>query len=508
MRFGWACLLIMAADRHPSGFDRRAYMLDVSRDRVPTNETLEWLAGALAVLGFNELQLYVEHTFAYADHEDVWHEASALTPGDLRWLDRMCEANGIDLVANLNCFGHMERWLSHDQYRNLAECPDGAPNLFGTGKMRPGCLAPTAANATFAVALAREMAAAVRHRRIHIGGDEPFELGEGVSAQEVAERGRSTVYMEHLCRIIEPLVADGHEVMFWADQLRQDRDLIPKIPMGAVPVVWNYEAPSETGWEAMLPPELIERLGLPEDPHLGFESHARLLADADVSFWVAPGTGSWNSLIGRNRNAAATITDAVGVGAANQSPGLLLTDWGDNGHFQPLAVSLPSIARAGAAAMGHPTSDPVQVANRVEAALGCDPGIGALIDRLGHIGEDLDMTAINSSPIFIALCHTGMPGFGEPDPEALAAGLETLAVAQERFNEPIGGPRGQIVAAEMLAACQLAEIGLRRLGVQHGLDVETPTAYEVNEAANAQRNAWLLSSRPGGLDDSVNKLIR
>ena len=498
----------VTADGRSPGFGRRGYLLDVSRDRVPTNETLEWLAGALAALGFNELQLYVEHTFAYAGHEDVWQRASALTPSDLRWLDRKCEANGIDLVANMNCFGHMERWLCHERYRNLAECPDGAPAVFGAGKMRPGCLAPTEANAAFAVALAREMAAAVRHRRIHIGGDEPFELGDGVSAQEVSKRGRGPVYMEHLRRIIEPLVADGHEVMFWADQLRRDRGLIPMIPPGAVPVVWNYEEPSETGWEAMLPPVLIERLGLPEDPHLGFESHARLLIEADVPFWVAPGTGTWNTLIGRNRNAAANIADAAAVGTANRSPGFLLTDWGDNGHYQPLAVSLPSIARAGAVASGRPAPDPTQVAENVEAVLGCEPGVGALIDRLGLIGENLGMTALNASPIFGALCDTGLPSFGEPDPDALAAGLGTLSEARERFKQPIGGPRGRVVAAEMLAACQMAEIGLRRLGNQHGLDIEAPTADEVDKAVQAQRNAWLLSSRPGGLDDSIDKLIR
>ena len=92
----------MTADGRGRGFERRAYLLDVSRDRVPTNETLEWLAGALAALGFNELQLYVEHTFAYAGHEEVWQEASSLTPGDMQWLDRVCEANGVDLVANMN----------------------------------------------------------------------------------------------------------------------------------------------------------------------------------------------------------------------------------------------------------------------------------------------------------------------------------------------------------------------------------------------------------------------
>lgn len=60
----------------------------------------------------------------------------------------------------------------------------------------------------------------------------------------------------------------------------------------------------------------------------------------------------------------------------------------------------------------------------------------------------------------------------------------------------------------MAAACRLAELGLRRLGTEHGLDYEAPTAAEVDEAARAQRAAWLLSSRPGGLEDSLAKLIR
>ena len=116
--------------------------------------------------------------------------------------------------------------------------------------------------------------------------------------------------------------------------------------------------------------------------------------------------------------------------------------------------------------------------------------------------------ALNASPIFGALCDSGLPSFGEPDPEALATGLATLSEAQQRFKEPIGGPRGRIVAAEMLAACQLAEVGLRRLGNQHGLGIEAPTTHEVDKAARAQRNAWLLSNRPGGLNDSIDKLIR
>jgi len=373
--------------------------------------------------------------------------------------------------------------------------------------MDPTCLAPTPENAKFGVSLAREMANAIPHPRIHIGGDEPFELGDGVSARVVAERGRQSVYVEHLNEIIEPLVAEGHDVMFWADQFRRDRSLLAKIPEGALPVVWNYEAPSDQSWGSFLPPDLLDRLGLPDDAHLGFESHARLFIEAGMAFWVAPGTGSWNTLIGRNRNAAGNIIDAAAVGQAHHSPGFLLTDWGDNGHFQPLPVSLPSMVRAGAVAAGQPIPSHAAVGERIDDILGCQEGIGALIDRLGDIGESLGLVSMNGSPILYALCATAFGSMGALDEESVRGSLGVLAEAEERFSEPIGGSRGAIVAAEMRSACRLAELGLRRLAAEHGLEDRAPDSDELIDATRAQRAAWLLSSRPGGLDDSISKLI-
>ena len=45
----------------------RGYMLDISRDKVPTMETLFALVDSLAALRYNQLQFYTEHTFAFAD---------------------------------------------------------------------------------------------------------------------------------------------------------------------------------------------------------------------------------------------------------------------------------------------------------------------------------------------------------------------------------------------------------------------------------------------------------
>jgi hexosaminidase len=477
-------------------------MLDVSRDRVPTRETLTWLVDILAELHFNELQLYVEHAFAYADHEVVWAHASPLTPADLTWLADLAAGNGIELVANMNGFGHMGRWLQHREYRHLAECPNGAPGLFGPEPVDPTCLEPTAANAAFAVDLAREMLRSVGSTRVHIGGDEPFELGEGRSAERVGEMGRDRIYMDHLLQIIEPLGADGYEVLFWADLFRRDPTLLGEIPAFARGVVWNYEAPSAAGWMDWIPADLANRLGLPDDANLGFIAHARLFIESGTPFWVAPGTGTWNTIIGRNGNAAANIVDAATVGLTHGAEGFLLTDWGDNGHSQPLVVSLPSLVR-GAVAAWTGKADPIDVGPVIDELLNADSGTGHTIDSLGHLGESLGMMTPNGSPIFAELSDIGLPNVGTPDRAGLAAALAEVRGAADGFAaNPIRGDRGEVISVEMCAAIGLAELGIRRLSG------DEPSAAEFEAAIAAQAEAWLASSRPGGLDDSIAKLRR
>ena len=56
-------------------FEHRAYMLDISRDRVPTMKTLREIVDLLERCRYNQLQLYTEHTFAYREHSVVWEDA-------------------------------------------------------------------------------------------------------------------------------------------------------------------------------------------------------------------------------------------------------------------------------------------------------------------------------------------------------------------------------------------------------------------------------------------------
>jgi hypothetical protein len=496
---------------HPD-FAHRGFMLDISRDRVPTLDTLTRLVDALAELRYNHLELYMEHTFAYEGHELVWGSASALTADELGDLDRRCAEVGIELVANQNTFGHMERWLRHDVHRWRAECPDGATSPFTGRPMAPATLAPTPDNAAFAIGLVRELAATITSEMVNIGADEPFELGQGASAAAVAERGRAAVYLEHLNRLIEPLVAEGRHVLFWGDVLRRHPELVAKLPpTGATAVVWSYEAPSEEpGLLGSLGPELLDALGLPDDAHLGFEAHVRSFVATGYPFWVAAGTSGWNSLLGRWSNARANLLDAALVGRRHGSDGFLVTDWGDNGHLQPLGVSLLPMAYGAGVAWCAATNAGRDVTGVVDRLTGVS-GVGTVAADLGDMHLRPGVGAINGSPLFGALDPTrplALIGRGDPDRHRATSAALDDALTRLRELAPASAAARWPIVDELTVATRLARHGAWRLARR--ADADHPGEAEMDadavECRELQREMWLRTSRPGGLPDSLQHL--
>ncbi|MBW2395980.1 MAG: glycoside hydrolase [Deltaproteobacteria bacterium] len=494
-------------------FPVRGYMLDISRDRVPTRGTLARLVDVLDLLRINHLQLYTEHTFAYTGHETVWGEASPLTGADVEWLDGLCAERGIELVANQNTFGHMARWLRHPAYRDRAEAPEGFDTKFGT-HLAAAVLAPTEDNADFALGLCRELLAHHRSRRINIGCDETFELGKGQSAADVEARGKHRVYLDHLLRLIHGLHADGREVLFWGDILRDHPELAAELPKtDVVALAWHYEAPSDP---SALPDALFEVLsdfGITRDSLRGFEAHVRSFEQAGVPFWVCPGTSTWNTLIGRLRNARGNLLDAAEIGLSHGAGGYLITDWGDNGHMQPLAVSWPPLAYGAALAWCLEANRNLDVAPALDAFVFEDEAgvLGALLDRIGNLFDATGKTAMNGSALFTDLLSGGalLGSMGETDPERTAQTVIELdeAIAELQNARPAASD-GEIVRLELAAALHLARHGAWRIARGAGLPrpSDPELAADLGSAISRQREAWLARSRSGGLADSLARL--
>jgi len=520
LNWGASALLQIALQRAPQlpclelrdwpDLAERGYMLDVSRDRVPTMATLAEIVDLCELLRLNQLQLYTEHTFAYREHAEVWRDASPLTPEEIRTLDGWCAARGIELVPNQNGFGHMERWLRHPRYAPLAELAESAEG--------PGTtLAPTPESVALVRSLYAELLPCFRSRKVNIGCDEPFELGRGRTRARCEALGKGRVYLDYVLELVRPLAAQGRTVQMWGDILGQHPELIPELPHDHfVALAWGYEGPLEL---AELPEKLranLAQVGVDVEALQGFATQARRYTQSGVPFVVCPGTSSWLSLVGRVPNALANIRDAARVAATHGARGLLVTDWGDMGHLQPPVVSLPGVCHAAALAWSSDSHAELDLFAAIDALVVRDATrtIGPALARLGGLYQETGIGALNSSPLAMALLRPFKgyaPTWGRTSRERLDAIVAEIdRTRAELASAKPQGFGGALVARELAQAAGLARHGAFRL--MHACLGDGPKPEllhdELEELIAEQRACWLLRSREGGLADSLRRLER
>ena len=469
-------------------FAVRGVMLDVSRDRVPTMQTLRDLVDRLASWKINQLQLYMEHTFAYAGHEDVWRHADPYTGDDMRDLDDHCRSRGVELVANQNTLGHFERWLRLDRYRPLAIAPDGFDWIIGIHRP-PLTLDPANPDAFALVSdLLAQLVPHIRSTRVHVGMDEPWELS--------SERRGEWVRWLRALRDLPVLAA--RELLVWGDVPAAHGDLLAQLPDGVTVCEWGYE-----------------------DNH-PFDQRAARLEHAGVPFWVCPGTSSWMSLSGRVDNMIGNIAAAATAGAAHGAGGLLVTDWGDMGHHQQPYVSDPGFATA--AAFGWCVDSHVGLEVDALAALldvHCydDPAreMGGAVVGLGQtcrmVGPQLPNMSALALPFLLPQWPMGKAmtkGLTTDDLQAVQSLLDDTTVALGRAHPR--RPDGQLVIEEIASTAALLHLACLdagfRLQGDGTLGSVAPAdrdilATALGDRIEEYRRLWLERFRPGGLSDST-----
>ena len=459
----------------------RGFMLDISRCKVPTMQTLAYLVDMLSLFKFNRLELYTEHTFAFKSHELVWGDASPMTPQQYRFLDALCKRAGIELVPNMNSLGHMDRWLRYPEYQHLAESK--APFIDTLGNLRPypTTLYPDKASLDFIASLYDDFLPNFTSENFNVGCDEPWELGMGRSKAECDKVGKYRVYIEYLKKLAELCKARGKHMHFWADVIIEEPELAKELPEDVVAVLWGYYPDSPIAEEA----EILQKLGR--------------------KFIIAGGTNTWNSFairLGAAFKNAKTVCDCAEKYGAE---GAILTNWGDNGNHQAWCAMWPAVVAFAQAAWSGDFSeedvckacdkfvfqDPEEYMSKAVCELGkCDPSekLHSLHNRLFFASPDGVKTlmqegaAVHFDRMFKgankALEHLGKAKPHCPDAEvcvgeiALAADLIKWAVVRAN-NDP----------------------EVRGLDLRKGLKI----------MKNQYEQLWLARARVGGLFESSSK---
>ncbi|MEJ4088104.1 beta-N-acetylhexosaminidase [Galbibacter orientalis] len=480
-------------------FERRGVMLDVSRDKVPTMETLYQLIDKLAEWKQNELQLYIEHTFAYKNHEEVWKNASPFTAEEIKLLDAYCRERHIDLVPNQNSFGHMENWLKHDEYLDLAECPEDCETVWG--KRKRTSLNPTdPASFELMKSLYEELLPNFSSKYFNIGGDETVELCLGKSKEECEKLGKGHVYLNYLTKLNEEVNKQGKLAQFWGDIILNHPELISEIPKNMTAVVWGYDATYP------------------------FDENLPKFKNAGLEFYVCPGTSTWRSEIGRNTNAFENLKNAAIEGQKNNAKGFLNTNWGDFGHFQPLSVTYAPLLLGASYSWNYSEKSVDNLAFHLNHYVFKDEtaNTGKAILMLGDAYLKADIPAGNANAFHLMLRRFKWTMKGHYQTKHLT--IKGLEAAENEINNALaildkGKPTSEdaaIVIAETKQAAKLAlhgaHLGEARLKAKGYATENIPEvekeklAEELAPIIENQKKTWLLRNREGGLEDSTDKL--
>ena len=298
----------------------RGYYLDATRGRVPTLAWLKQWADKLCLYKYNQLQLYIEHTFAFDDMSETWRGSSPLTPADILEFDQYCANLGIELVPSVSTFGHQYVAMRTQELRELGEFPEDADRPFSfIERMRHHTLNVADDRAfAFSTQLVDSYLQLFRTKRFNICADETFDLGKGQSKQEAQRVGVATLYATYVGKLCEHLSQQGHEPMFWGDIAIEMPEILETLPNNVTLLNWQYD------------PEATDE-------------KIQLVAKAGAKQIVCPAVWGWNALLPRIDDAWNNIARIARYGIDCGAEGMLVTDWGDFGHVNDPRMAVPGM---------------------------------------------------------------------------------------------------------------------------------------------------------------------
>jgi hypothetical protein len=303
----------------------RGALLDISRGKIPTLQTLYGMVDFLSDLKYNQLQLYIEgFSFAYPSFKNLWEKTETpLTPQEIRDLDLYCKDRQIELVPNQNSLGHMNAWLATDEYKDLAECPEGY-KLLGLINMKSTIAPSNPKSIELIKKMSGDLLPNFSSHQFNVNLDEPFELGKCKEHPVTDPKEVAQIYLNYAKQLNDYVNSQSKTMMMWGDVMTNNPGIIPEIPKNITLLEWGYES--------VYP----------------FDKYCARNQKAGIKYMVCPGTSSWSSFTGRTDNMKANVENAVGNGIKYGATGMLMTDWGDSPHLQYLTVSYAGFAYAAA----------------------------------------------------------------------------------------------------------------------------------------------------------------
>ena len=295
------------------GLEVKGTMIDLSRNAVFKVDYFKTVIKKQALLGFNEIWLYLEDVYDLNDYPKFGYLRGKYKKEELKELVSYAKHFGVSLVPCIQTLGHMSqflRWPSSDKYRDQRDVL-----LLGedTNHLIDAMLS-----------FCREV---FETDKIHVGLDETFGFSFGAHYKLHGYKSPEDLFLNHVNVVYQKAKTHGFvEVCMWSDMFFRHRsktnyyydynisfedEFINKIPSDMTLVYWDYYNKSELVFDEMI------------------KKHQELKRKVIM----ASGTWIWTRLTYDRIKTLDTATHAISASIKNNVKEIVFTQWNDDGAY-------------------------------------------------------------------------------------------------------------------------------------------------------------------------------
>jgi len=217
-------------------------MADVSRGGVFNLKTAKLLIKYLALMGYNDLMLYMEDVYELPKYPYFGHHRGRYTLDELRELVEYGERFGVTLTPCIQTLGHLRSMLRWPCFASIRDTDD----VLYVGKDE---------TYEFLDYVFETLCSVFKTRRFNIGMDEAHSLGTGARLEKEGFVPKSELMRIHLKRIAELCKKHGIKPLIWSDMffrplnpdneyysadLQVPDEVINSVPEDFTLVYWEY----------------------------------------------------------------------------------------------------------------------------------------------------------------------------------------------------------------------------------------------------------------------------
>ena len=234
-------------------FDSNGIMFDCSRNGVLSLDSVRFFLRKLALLGLPMMMLYTEDTYEVPGQPYFGYGRGRFSGEELKAIDDYAYTLGIEVIPCIQCLAHLSaflRWKCTDHLRD-----DGSILLVDGDETYQ-----------FIEQMLRAASEPFRTKRIHIGMDEAWGLGDGNFRKKFGTVPRSEIMARHLKKVSAAVEKLGLRAMMWSDMyfralnnnkydiegITMPQSVIDAAPDSIDLVYWDYYTEDQAHFDRMM----------------------------------------------------------------------------------------------------------------------------------------------------------------------------------------------------------------------------------------------------------------